>query len=287
LTASDANPPGAAFPRVLSPDEHALLLALLRSDKQAAPLVRGLWDRKVQETKHRGRRTLAFLPPRAPLPDLRPEIVAYDNLDGDIRVDAIFTDSDGVVGNVILNLDPDRFDLRDLSFWKVDRSDIRQLPTADTIRFPSSVRSAEGYSDDYATCESCMASLLIHSEEIGEADITSILGFAPTEARAKGEPFSVRPGAAKAKWHVWIYRTTGLVPSFDIRRHVDHILEKLSARPQALHELRRHSGVRSRISCFWVSRYGDGGPVLSPRQMRTLADFDLPLSFDFYDHEVA
>ena len=36
------------------------------------------------------------------------------------------------------------------------------------------------------------------------------------------------------------------------------------------------------ISCYWVSAFGHGGPVLSPDIMKRLAAFGLGVSFDFY-----
>ena len=40
------------------------------------------------------------------------------------------------------------------------------------------------------------------------------------------------------------------------------------------------------ISCFWVSASHHGGPVLSPKEMRILADLDIEIWFDYYDEIV-
>jgi hypothetical protein len=275
------------LPRALTPDEHALLVALIRSDPEGGTMLQGLWNRRVREARHKGMLCLTF----EPLPDgvvvPRPKIVMWNNMRGDVNAHAIFTDSDGVIGNIALKIDPDTFDLAHLRIYKVDYSQILQFPTADAIRFPRS-RKGDGdrtYSDEYATCEGCSARLLIYSTEVPRAEITSLLGFEPTDGRAKGEPFNkCRPGAALAKWHMWFYRTTRLVPSLDVRRHVDHVLERLDGRADALASLRARPGTDIRFSCTWWSRYGHGGPKLWSRQLRALADLGLGVEFEFvYD----
>ena len=40
--------------------------------------------------------------------------------------------------------------------------------------------------------------------------------------------------------------------------------------------------IYDQISCFWGSRCGHGGPTLSARQTRRLADLELELWFDVY-----
>jgi len=286
LTASDANPPGASLPRALTPNEHALLVALIRSDPEGAAMLHGLWNRRVRETSEGSVTRLTFepLPDNAIIP--RPKIVAWNNMRGDVGAHAIFTDSDRVIGNIVLKIDPQSFDLVDLKMFKVDYSEIVQFPAAELIRFPQSKRGNNDcdYNDEYATCESCSARLLIYSAEVTRTEITAILGFEPTHGRAKGEPFNSRPTAAIAKWHMWFYETTRLVPSLDIRRHVDHVLERLAGREQALLDLREQPGMKVRFSCTWSSRYGHGGPMLWSRQLQALAGLGLGIEFEFdYD----
>jgi len=287
LTASDANPPGAAFLRALTKDEHDLLVALIRSDPNCADLLRGLWNRRVRDTSADTVFRLTFEPMPNGVPAEQPKIISWNNMRGDVSAYAIFTDKDGVVGNIELKVAPDTFDLIEMKIWKVDYSRVCETPAADSIRLPrSNKNNFDGaYCDEYATCEGCSARLMIYSETVTREQITSLLGFGPTHGRAKGEPFNSRPTSARAKWHMWFYETAALVPSFDIRRHVDHVLERLDGRDEALARLRAEPGISIRVSCTWWSRYGHGGPTLWPRQLRALGDLELALEFEFLDSD--
>jgi len=37
------------------------------------------------------------------------------------------------------------------------------------------------------------------------------------------------------------------------------------------------------VSCYWISRYGQGGPTLPSAQMERLAELKFELLFDIYD----
>jgi len=59
------------------------------------------------------------------------------------------------------------------------------------------------------------------------------------------------------------------------------VLQKLEGRAAALNSLRERPGVSVRFSCSWWSRWGDGGPILSPHQMGTLGDLYLELEIAY------
>ena len=69
--------------------------------------------------------------------------------------------------------------------------------------------------------------------------------------------------------------------SLDSRRHIDWLIERLLPASAELSALRRE-GVAMRISSYWVSRNGHGGPTLSPRQMSDLAALEVDCGWDVY-----
>jgi len=196
-------------PRALTPDEHALIVALLRGEMNATPLLRGLWNRQVRASTRSDPIFLEFVPRNDDATDEPLNMIA--SLAGEFRIDAIFTDIDGILGNIVLTINHQRRDLRNLVVRKVDFSKVQRIPAPDSIRFPRKARSNGPYTDDYPTCERCEAALLIYADEIHPGDVTAIMGFHPTRSGAKGQPRNpARPTVAINKRNLWFYETLRL-----------------------------------------------------------------------------
>ena len=77
----------------------------------------------------------------------------------------------------------------------------------------------------------------------------------------------------------WSLSTKGRAESRDFRRHIDWILDQIEDKVAELRELQDEES-RICVSCFWLSRFGEGGPTVSPAQMRRLGALNLELWFD-------
>jgi hypothetical protein len=83
-----------------------------------------------------------------------------------------------------------------------------------------------------------------------------------------------------ARHDAWLLDSKA-VDSKDVRRHLDWILDQLTARRLALHDLVLR-GAKVDIFCYWLSATSHGGPTISTGQTKKLADLGIDLSFDVY-----
>ncbi|MCU0914205.1 MAG: DUF4279 domain-containing protein [Planctomycetes bacterium] len=140
--------------------------------------------------------------------------------------------------------------------------------------------NAGTYNDEYATCEKTYATLCIYPGERDPDEVTERLRVQPTSIQRRGEPFVVS-SLRRCRLHAWFLCSQEYVESRDSRRHIDWILDRVEPARQALAAL-REGGARRYLSCYWLSAHGHGGPILSPQQMRRLADLDLECGYDIY-----
>ena len=137
--------------------------------------------------------------------------------------------------------------------------------------------------DHYATCTGTYATLRITSESMDPDAISALIGCEPTRSFKKGEQRTKRSDVNNRFYlrHGWFYSTKELSESRDCRRH----LEILLARP--LKDAGVLEGLRDRgceMSVAIMYGYTQGGPTISPDQMRGLADAGVEVWWDLY-HE--
>ena len=137
------------------------------------------------------------------------------------------------------------------------------------------------YDDDYATCKLTFCSLNVYSTILSFDEIDSALELEFDKGFSKGE--AQRMGPHKKIWpHSYARITTqDKVDSKDMRRHLDFLLSTIQDAPFAT--LIDQEKLTANISCYWESKYGQGGPTLSPHQFQQLAQLPLELWFDIYD----
>lgn len=80
----------------------------------------------------------------------------------------------------------------------------------------------------------------------------------------------------------WLLSSKGCIDSHDVRRHVDWLLERIADKRTELSNLQSEPSVWMDVFCYWRSTQGHGGPALSPKQMKILADLNLTIGFDCY-----
>jgi len=113
--------------------------------------------------------------------------------------------------------------------------------------------------------------------------VTSTLGVRPTSTNRKGEQYTNSIGRVRTTpKNAWFLSSEGKVASKDARRHLDWLLDSLSAAEEHVRKLADDESVSMDVVCVWWSAAGHGGPVLSSSQMSRLVDLKLELGFDVY-----
>ncbi|MCH9693463.1 MAG: DUF4279 domain-containing protein [Gammaproteobacteria bacterium] len=137
------------------------------------------------------------------------------------------------------------------------------------------------YDDEYATCEETYATFRVFSEKMTPEDISSIIGTEPTKHFQKGDLRFERapPETRQFHAHGWFYSTRGISPSHDCRRHLDILIQDCLADEAAIKSLQQR-GCKTDITVYYV--YTQGGPTISPKQMRALADVNVEVWWDLY-----
>ncbi|MFO1379297.1 MAG: DUF4279 domain-containing protein [Chitinivorax sp.] len=125
------------------------------------------------------------------------------------------------------------------------------------------------YIDDYSACESTYATLRIYPGDINPVEITKRMGIEPSKLSMAN--------ISRRSINGWFLSTKGHVESKDSRRHIDWLLNKIEPVTLQILELQKN-GARMDICCFWVSATGNGGPIISSKQMKRL----LPLGLDVW-----
>lgn len=129
------------------------------------------------------------------------------------------------------------------------------------------------YDDEYPTCKATYATLRLYLGDLTPDAVTERLGLSPTESQTQTR-------SAKHS-QAWFLCSKGQVHSRDVRRHIDWILDQVTPVAARFRDLIAR-GAKADVACFWVSASGHGGPMLSPIQMRRLAELELECWFDVY-----
>jgi len=138
----------------------------------------------------------------------------------------------------------------------------------------------DDYDDEYDTCSSTYATLRIYPNEIHPNEITQILGVEPSEFQVKGEK-SPSPVLPIFPINGWFLTSEKQVKSRDVRRHIDYVIGKVIGKKNEILSL-QDKDVEMDLSCLWSSTQGQGGPTLSPKQMKALAELNIDIWFDIY-----
>jgi hypothetical protein len=138
------------------------------------------------------------------------------------------------------------------------------------------------YDDEYPSCEKTYATLRLYPGDTDPSSVTERLGIEPTEWQSRNQPLQRAGRSLKTpEINGWFLSSRGHVESGDSRRHIDWLLDRMAPKVEAILGL-QEAGCRMNISCYWLSRSGNGGPTVSPPQMKRLAELGIELWFDFY-----
>lgn len=128
------------------------------------------------------------------------------------------------------------------------------------------------YDKKYPTCSKTYATLRIYHDKITPEEITQSLDILPTDCQLKNE---------KIKFNGWFLSSEKMVKSKDCREHIDNILNDIILKKEVIQNLIKQ-GALINMSCFWLSKNGQGGPTLSSNQCEKLSELKIDIWFDFY-----
>ena len=138
----------------------------------------------------------------------------------------------------------------------------------------------EKYNDSYESCHETFVTLRIYSDDLSPEEISKSLKTEPSESVTKGDVYGIKTKKIR-KHNGWFLTSEGSIESKDCRRHFDFLADKIISFKPYLKEL-QNKGCKIDISCFWSSEQGQGGPTLSPIQLKKLAELELEIWFDIY-----
>ncbi len=132
------------------------------------------------------------------------------------------------------------------------------------------------YKDSYAACERTYATVRIYPGDMPPDEVSNILKIRPTKVSLAGTK-----GGGRKSINGWFFSSEGKVDSRDSRRHIDYLLDEIEASERGILEL-QGVGVKIDICCFWVSSAGNGGPIISPKQMARLVRLNIDIWWDVW-----
>lgn len=137
---------------------------------------------------------------------------------------------------------------------------------------------ADRFIHNFPSCSRTYATLCIYHASADPQEVTAILKIKPDSSQKVGE--LIRRGK-KATVSGWFLGTKDVLKSKDVRAHIEGLLDKISKKKKELEKLRA-TGYEMRISCFWESASGNGGPILDHEFMKRLSEFPFELHFDIW-----
>lgn len=141
------------------------------------------------------------------------------------------------------------------------------------------MKSLYDYNEDYETCETTHATFRIYlPDDYDPNTLSEKLEIQPSRVQIKGE---TRNGKIKQYPTAWFFESTEHIQSKELRNHIDWILDQIETKSEVIYEL-QSINAQIDISCFWVSAFGHGGPMLDSRILKRIADLKIGVSFDIY-----
>ena len=132
------------------------------------------------------------------------------------------------------------------------------------------------YDDDFDTCYETFVTLRIYTKEKNPQLITKILSIEPSSITLKGE------GRKNNYVNGWFLSSKNFINSKDLRRHIDWIIEAIKNKKKYITNF-LDEGFDIDIICYWSSKNGTGGPILSPKQLTSLSKLNIEICFEFYN----
>ena len=144
------------------------------------------------------------------------------------------------------------------------------------------MKKRNSYKKNYDTCELCYAEFVVIGDVFLNSHMDTTLFHTLSERKIDEIiSFDCDSTGAERKYSYFL-SSKDLVDSRDIRHHINWLLRNIARERKLILQMQNESGLEMFVRCIWWSKYGDGGPVLSNRQIRQLATLRLPCVFQFY-----
>jgi hypothetical protein len=137
----------------------------------------------------------------------------------------------------------------------------------------------DDYSDEFPTCAETFTTFRIFSKIVSPSEISRRLNTESSKLHTLGD--RIGRSLRTRQEHAWFLCSRAHVASRDTRRHLDWILDRLEPSLSELRSLQA-DGAEMDVVAYWVSKSGQGGPVISSRQMERLARFGVECWWDVY-----
>ena len=136
---------------------------------------------------------------------------------------------------------------------------------------------------DYETCLETHASFNVTGNNLNPGLITKILKINPSYCIRRGDIHKGRhTRGIKASTGVWFFKTKGKVRSQNLEVHLVYLLKTFKRIPKLFYKIVKDEKLQVSIRCFWMSKYGHGGPEISKETLKLIPNLGLKLEFDFY-----
>lgn len=132
-------------------------------------------------------------------------------------------------------------------------------------------------------CLETHSTFRIISDRLLPDEVTRSLGLTPTIAHAKNDTFVSRAGLLRRPTGVWAIRSEDEVNSTSLEEHLLFVLGTLEPARVKIEFYRNHPDYEVNLLCYWMSKTGHGGPILSSNLLERAARICNSLDFDFYD----
>jgi hypothetical protein len=93
---------------------------------------------------------------------------------------------------------------------------------------------------------------------------------------------------SQPKWlGVWALSSEITVNSRDLRDHLNWLFTAIIPSKKELLAIQELQSTKMAVSCFWWSKYGEGGPAIWPEQMAMFhrLNLELNISFSYVGHD--
>ena len=125
------------------------------------------------------------------------------------------------------------------------------------------------------------ASFSLRADELVPAEVTALLGIAPTAAWARGDVFTNRTGPHEQPWGIWRVdsRKEG-VQAAELEHHIRYLLERLEPRRASLARFLRDPKYLVQTYLWYV---GTGGFTLSSSLLGRLCTICNLVNLSFFE----
>lgn len=131
-------------------------------------------------------------------------------------------------------------------------------------------------------CGRTYATFRVGGPRLKPAEFTTVIGVEPTSAFLKGQDIGTSDRPVPSSTGIWLLSTEELLTSTSIETHLWLLLDKLRPASARIKELAAEQSLEMDFFCYWRSKFGHGGPELSPDVLSRIASLGASLGFDIY-----